>query len=257
MPACAACVGSKGEARKGVDRVRISRSGGARDVDAEGDQALAYNVRRSLGRALLRQRSRWVRLSGYQRVSRVMVFGLAPMLLLTLPFVMGASTDNQVSICPSDGIATVESVPALLDDSGAVEKIDLTDRSVIGVVVFADKMNPTGRVDLRLQMGSLMRGLHQMAVCFPKVKTIRADLMGRGERLHDEYGNALAGSEVAVVSLRVTADDLRSFKQNFDWESYPVYAANRYARTMNPSLTGTWHRELEMEEASGEFVSSL
>jgi hypothetical protein len=151
----------------------------------------------------------------------------------------------------------VESLPALLDDSGAVQKIDLTEQAVIGVVIFADRLNPTGPVDLRLQMGSLMRGLHQVAVCFPKVKTIRVDLMARGERLHDEYGNQLAGSEVPVVSLRVTADDLRAFKQNFEWESYPVYAANRYARAINLSLTDTWHRELEMEEASGEFVSSL
>jgi hypothetical protein len=257
MSACAACGGSNREERKGRCGVRDSGSGGARGVVAEGDQAETNPGGGSLGRALRRQRSRWVRLTGYQRLRRVAVFGLAPMLLMGLPFVMGASTGDQIGLCPADGTATVESVPAMLDDSGAVEKIDLTDQTTIGVVIFADRTNPTGPVDLRLQMGSLMRGLHQMALCFPQIKTIRADLMASGERRHDEYGNAIVGSEVAVVSLRVTADDLRAFKQNFEWESYPVYAANRYARAINLSLTDVWHRELEKEQESGDFVSSL
>jgi hypothetical protein len=258
MSACAVCGGSNREERKGRCGVRDSGSEGARGVDAEGDQAEANQAGGSLGRALRRQRSRWVRLTGSQRLRRVLVYGLAPMLLLLgLPLVMGASTDDQLSLCPADGAATVESVPTMLDDSGAVQKIDLTDQAAIGLIIFADKTNPSGPVDLRLQMGSLMRGLHQVAVCFPQIKTIRADLMAPGERRHDEYGNAIAGSEVAVVSLRVTADDLRAFRQNFEWESYPVYAANRYARAINVSLTDVWHRELEMEEESGDFVSSL
>jgi len=257
MSACAACGGSNREGRKGRCGVRDSGSGGARGAVAEGDQAEANDAGGSLGRALRRQRSRWVRLTGLQRIRRALVFGLAPMLLLGLPLVMGASTDDQNSLCPADGAASVESVPAMLDDSGAVEKIDLTDQLAIGVTIFADKTNPRGPVDLRLQMGSLMRGLHQVAVCFPQIKTIRADLMAPRESRHDEYGNAIAGTEVAVVSLRVTADDLRAFKQNFEWESYPVYAANRYARAINVSLMDVWHRELEMEEESGDFVSSV
>jgi len=94
-------------------------------------------------------------------------------------------------------------------------------------------------------------------VCFPPVKTIRADLMEPAESRHDEYGNALPGSEVEVVSLRVTADDLRSFKPNFDWDAYPVYAANRYVRTVNADFGDVWHRELEREEEIGDFSNSL
>jgi hypothetical protein len=82
-------------------------------------------------------------------------------------------------------------------------------------------------------------------------------LVAPSEDRHDEYGNAIAGSKVEVVSLRITADDLRAFNQNFEWESYPVYAANRYVRAVNLSLTDMWHRELQMEEEGGDFVSSL
>ena len=103
----------------------------------------------------------------------------------------------------------------------------------------------------------LMRGLHQVAVCFPAVKTIRADLLAPGESRHDEYGNAVAGPEASIVSLSITADDLRAFKQNFEWESYPVYAANRYVRSVSLNFTDVWHRELEKEEEIGDFVNSL
>ena len=112
-------------------------------------------------------------------------------------------------------------------------------------------------MDLREQMGGLMRGLHQVAVCFPAVKTIRADLLAPGESRHDEYGNAVAGSEAAIVSLSITADDLRAFKQSFEWDSYPVYAANRYVRVVSVNFTDVWHRELEKEEEIGDFVNSL
>ena len=254
MPACAACGGSNREGWKGA---RDSGSGGVRGVAAEGDQDEANHTGRSLGRALRRQRSRWVSLTGIQRFRRVILFGFTPILLMALPLIMGASTDEQLSLCPAEGAATVESVPAMLDESGAVEKLDLTDQSNIGVTIFADKANPNGPVDLRHQMGALMRGLHQLVVCYPKIKTIRADLVAPSENRHDEYGNAIAGSKVEVVSLRITADDLRAFKQNFEWESYPVYAANRYVRAVNLSLTDMWHRELQMEEEGGDFVSSL
>ena len=81
--------------------------------------------------------------------------------------------------------------------------------------------------------------------------------MAPSESRHDEYGNAIDGAEVIVVSLRVTADDLRSFKPNFEWDSYPIFAANRYARSINVNLSEVWHRELEKEEAIGDFVNTL
>jgi hypothetical protein len=102
MSACAACGGSNREGRKGRCGVRDSGSGGARGAVAEGDQAEANDAGGSLGRALRRQRSRWVRLTGLQRIRRALVFGLAPMLLLGLPLVMGASTDDQNSLCPAE-----------------------------------------------------------------------------------------------------------------------------------------------------------
>ena len=63
--------------------------------------------------------------------------------------------------------------------------------------------------------------------------------------------------EVPIVALTIRTVDLRAFKQDFEWDSYPVYAANRYASAINLNLSDVWHRELEKEEESGDFVSSL
>jgi hypothetical protein len=110
---------------------------------------------------------------------------------------------------------------------------------------------------MRRQMGRLMRGLHQVAQCFPMVKVIRTDLLAPGDERRDEHGNALAGFEVPIVSLSIRTVDLRAFKQDFEWESYSVYAANRYARAINLNLSDAWHRELAKEEQLGDFVNSL
>ena len=48
-----------------------------------------------------------------------------------------------------------------------------------------------------------------------------------------------------------------AFRQDFEWESFPVYAANRYKRAINLDLNDVWHRELEKEEEIGDFVDSL
>ncbi|MEA2680811.1 MAG: hypothetical protein QOK03_2533 [Candidatus Binataceae bacterium] len=120
MPACAACGGSNREGWKGA---RDSGSWGVRGVAAEGDQDEANHTGRSLGRALRRQRSRWVSLTGIQRFRRVVLFGFTPIVLMALPLIMGASTDEQLSLCPAEGAATVESVPAMLDDSGALKSL--------------------------------------------------------------------------------------------------------------------------------------
>lgn len=145
----------------------------------------------------------------------------------------------------------------MLDDCGTVEKLDLTDRLSIAVTIYADDENHGGQVDLRRQMGRLMRGLHQVAQCFPAVKIIRADLLAPAEDRHDQHGNALAGPEIPIVSLAIRTDDLRAFKQDFEWESYSVYAANRYAHAINLNLSDVWHRELEKEEEIGDFVDAL
>jgi hypothetical protein len=178
-------------------------------------------------------------------------------MLVVLPFIVGASSDDQVGACPEGAAPTAESVPAMLADSGAVEKFDLTDRLSIAVTIYAGDLNHGGQADMRRQMGRLMRELHQVAQCFPVVEVIRADLLAPVEDRHDEHGNALARFEVPIVSLTIKTADLRAFKQDFEWESYPVYAANRYAHAINLNLTDTWNRELEREKEIGNFINSL
>jgi hypothetical protein len=178
-------------------------------------------------------------------------------MLLVVPWVLTASTEDQLGPCPEDSAPTAESVPAMLDGCGAVEKLDLTDQLSIAVTIYADDENHGGQVDLRRQLGRLMRGLHQVAQCFPAIKIIRADLLAPAEDRHDQYGNTLAATEIPIVSLAVRTDDLRAFKQDFEWESYSVYAANRYARAINLNLSDVWHRELQKEEEIGDFVDAL
>ena len=257
MANCAACGCSSG---KRPDRHRGSAesvSTGEQDVAADRDRGQVGLASASLGRALRRQRSRWLRLTGYQRMRRVLFYGIGPVMLATLPLVMGASTGDQAGACPDDVAPTTESVPAMLADSGTVKKLDLTNQSVVAVTIYAGDANRGGQVDLRRQMGRLMRGLHQVAQCFPNVKSIRADLLSPGKDRPDEYGNTVPGFEVPIVSLAVKADDLRAFKQDFEWESYPVFAANRYARAINLNFSDVWHRELEREEELGDFVDAL
>ena len=67
------------------------------------------------------------------------------------------------------------------------------------------------------QVGRLMRGLHQVAQCFPMVRVIRVDLLALGEDQHDEHGNTLAGFEMSIVSLTITTTDLLAFKPDFEW----------------------------------------
>jgi hypothetical protein len=257
MAKCAACGCSSGKRSDRYRSVTESVSAGEQGVAADSDRRAIDHAPVSLGRALRRQRSRWLHLTGYQRLRRVLFFGIVPVMFASLPFMLGASTDDQVGACPDELAPTTESVPAMLADSGTVEKLDLTDRSVVAVTIYAADENHGGQVDLRRQIGRLMRGLHVVAQCFPMVKLIRADLLAPGEDRHDEHGNAVAGFEMPIVSLAVKTDDLRAFRQDFEWESYPIFAANRFARTINLNLSDVWHRELQQEEEAGDFVDSL
>jgi hypothetical protein len=257
MAICAACGCSPDKRLDHRRSVPDSVSAGEQGAAAESDRRETGLPPRLLGRALRKQRSRWLRLTGSQRMRRVLFYGVAPVMLAVLPWMLGASSEDQIGACPNDGAPTAESVPAMLEDCGTVKKLDLTDQLSIAITIYAADENHGGQVDLRRQMGRLMRGLHQVAQCFPMVKIIRADLLAASENRHDEYGNALAGSEVPIVSLAIRTDDLRAFRQDFEWESYPVYAANRYARAINLKLSDVWHRELEKEEEIGDFVDSL
>lgn len=228
-------------------------SGGEQGVAAESDGL----VSKAIGRALRKQRSRWVQLTDAQRVRRMLLLGTVAVTLALAPLMMGASNENQYEPCPEDGSPTAESIPAMLTDCGSVAKLDLTDQSLIAVTIYAGDENKGGQGDLRRQVGRLMRGLHEVSQCYPQVKVIRADLLAPGEMHRDEYGNAVAAFEVPIVSLGIRTDDLRAFKQDFEWESYPIYAANRYARVINFSLGEVWRRELEKEEETGDFVKLL
>jgi hypothetical protein len=257
MTNCAACGCSPGKRPEHSRSVTDSASAGGHGAAAEGDRGQSGPPPRSFGRALRGQRSRWLRLTGSQRMRRVLFYGVAPVMLAVLPLMLGASSDDPVGVCTDGAAPTAESVPAMLSDSGTVEKLDLTDKGSIAVTIYAADENHGGQVDMRRQMGRLMRGLHQVAQCFPVVKVLHADLLAPGEGRRDEHGNALAGFEVPIVSLTISTADLLAFKQDFEWESYPVYAANRYARAINLNLSDVWHRELEREEEVGDFVNSL
>ena len=166
MSVCVVCGCSDPRAIKDSRSVRDSVSVGSTGVGAEGDRRGASRTKRSFGRALRRQRSRWVGLTNLQRIRRIFFFGFAPMLLVSVPFMLESPSDNQINTCPSDESPMAESMPAMFDDTGTVEKLDLTDRSAIAMTIYASQVNRGGQMDLRNQMGQLMRELHQVAVCF-------------------------------------------------------------------------------------------
>jgi hypothetical protein len=257
MANCAACGCSSGKRPEHRRSITDSVSIGGQGAVAECDRGQARPPQRSFGRALREQRSRWWRLTGFQRMRRVLLFGVAPVMLAVLPLMLGAASDDQAGVCTDGATPTTDSVPTMLSDSGTVEKLDLTDKWSIAVTIYAEDQNHGDQVDIRRQMGRLMRGLHQVAQCFPMVKVIRADLLAPGEDRQDEHGNTLAGFEVPIVSLTIKTADFLAFKQEFEWESYPVYAANRYVRAINFNFSDAWHRELQSEEETGNFVNSL
>ena len=258
MAICAACGCSSG---KEPDRRRSFLdffSVGGQGVVAESSRCELHSRSRSLGRALHRQRSRWLHLSGVQRLRRVVLFGFAPVMFTMLStWMVLPDANDQTGVCPYESAPTAESIVPMLDDTGTVKMLDLTERSSIAVTILSSAANNGGAMDLRQQVGDLMRDLHQVAQCYPSVSVIRANLFAADVTGHDEHGNLVAGGGVPVVSLLIRASDLRAFKQGFDWESYPIYAANRYALAIDFRFGDTWHRELEREEQSGDFVKTL
>jgi hypothetical protein len=258
MAICAACGCSSG---KEPDRRRDLPdfpSVGGQGVAAESSRREFHSPSRSLGRALHRQRSRWLHLSGFQRLRRVMLFGVTPVMFTVLStWMVLPAPDDQAGVCPSESAPTAESVVPMLDDSGTIKMLDLTERSSIAVTIVSNAANNGGAVDLRRQMSNAMRELHQVAQCYPSVSVIRANLFAPGVTGHDEHGNLVAGSGAPIVSLLIRTSDLRAFGQGFDWNSYPVYAANRYVMAIDFKLGDTWHRELQREEQVGNFVNTL
>jgi hypothetical protein len=179
MTNCAACGCSPGKRSDNHRSVADSASAGERGVAAENGRSEVAPRPRSLGRALRKQRSRWLHLTRAQRICRVLFCGVAPVMLSVFPFVFGSAREDQIGGCPDNAAPTAESVPAMLADSGAVEKLDLTDKLSIAVTIYAGDQNYGGQVGMRRQMGRLIRGLYQVAQCFPAVKAIRADPLAR------------------------------------------------------------------------------
>jgi hypothetical protein len=247
MAIWAACGCSSGKRHDHRRSVSDSVSAGEQGAAAESDRGETDLPTRLIGRALRRQRSRWLRLTGSQRMRRVLLFSAAPLMLAFLPFVLGASSEDQSGPCPYDGAPTTEtvaptaeSVAPLLEDCGTVEKLDLTDQLSIAVTIYAGDENHGGQVDLRRQMGRLMRGLHQVAQCFPAVKVIRADLLAPSENRHDEYGRALAGPKCR--SSRWRSGPM------ICWRSGRILSGNRFRFTR---LTGTSARSTSILATCG------
>src|SRR5579859_6000685 len=145
MTNCAACGCPSGKRSDHRRSVTDSASAGGQGAAAESDRREPDLPSWSFGRALRKQRSRWLHLTGSQRMRRVLFYGLAPVMLTVLPFMLGASSDDQAGACPDDAAPTAESVPAMLAGSGAVEKLDLTDKSLIAVTIYAQDQNYGGQ----------------------------------------------------------------------------------------------------------------
>jgi hypothetical protein len=258
MAACEACGSSSGGDPDSDRRFPDFAPAGERGVVAECDRRGARLPSRSLGRALRGQRSRWWMPRPPRAVRRLFFFGFAPMLLFAFSsWALIPPADGTSNLCPASSDPTVESIPPLLENCGVVRKLDLTNRNAISLTVYAPGENDGGRVPLRRQVSSLMRSLHQVALCFPAVKIIQVNLLAPGPARRDDHGHELAGAEIPLVSLLIATADLRGFSTDFDWSSFSIYAANRYLTSINYTFGDAWHRELQHELNEGDFVSTL
>src|SRR5271170_7996354 len=163
MAVCPGCGNSQHAGPKSGESVRESVSEDVNGNVAKRAQRRVPSSRRSLRRTLRKNRSRSLKLTGTQRMSWMLLIGFAPILIVGVPLMMEASSQDQFTACPADGLPTTESVPAMLDIGGTVERLDLTDQSAIAVTIFATDVNHGGQADLRSQMSQFMRGLHQVA----------------------------------------------------------------------------------------------
>src|ERR1700687_3585855 len=95
MAICTACGCSSGQKRDYRRSVTDSVSAAEQGAAAESDRRENGLVSKSIGRALRRQRSRWLRLTGAQRLRRMLFWGMAPVMLAVIPLMMGASSETQ------------------------------------------------------------------------------------------------------------------------------------------------------------------
>ena len=232
-------------------------AGSSRDEAGPAEPMPGKRLVHHRGRGPKRMPAPWRGLSLLQKMNRLVLYGSGPTVLAVLALFLSAPGNDPDGACPGEGTPAAQAFPTILADSGNVVRLDLTEPSVVNLTIYAADENRGGQMDLRRQMGRLMRGLHQVAQCFPAVKIIHADLLAPADVRRDEHGDLFAGFEMPIVSLAIEADDLRAFRQDFEWEDYPIYAANRYARWISVSLNDVWHRELENEELNGNFVDSL
>ncbi len=164
--------------------------------------------------------------------------------------------------CPPDGKVTADNIKAILSGSlgrdETVESLTVmpTTTGSLSFKILADTFsNPlvSDRAGLDLSVSPLMKASHEIAACFRGLKTIQALLVAPGGTKKNEYGSDLPSSEVPVVSLYIDCDNLRKFAQDFDWNLYGLYAANRYTVLVNSSVRDAWNQEVEEERSLGHF----
>jgi hypothetical protein len=115
-----------------------------------------------------------------------------------------------------------------------------------------------GPTELRSHLSKPLRDLYVLASKFPQVKEIDVTLQSPAAPKKDEYGHDLPAGLAETAFLRIDAGDFRKFPNDFAWDSYPVYVANRYIpsiTSVNWSLRDIWKSELSDEIRLGGFQS--
>jgi len=113
-----------------------------------------------------------------------------------------------------------------------------------------------GPANLRVHLAGSLQELYTLAQKYPEIEDIYVDLNSPSSAGNDEYGHELPAGVARMAFLKINADDLRKFPEDFKWSLYPVYVANRYVQSetdINWSIRDVWQSELSEETRLGSF----
>ncbi|WP_428104648.1 hypothetical protein [Candidatus Binatus sp.] len=189
-------------------------------------------------------------------------FVVLGLVISSFAVVAATACNAQPVACPG-GAPTVESVRAVLEapqylDKTQVKDFNVTANSVALTINVGDLLSTSGFLGegtVDSMMRTVMPPLRRVAVCFPSIQTIKADIATPAAVHRDQYGHELPKSDALVLWLRIDCSDLRKFA-SLDLALYSVYVANRYVVGSNPQIREVWNQELQREIEAGGFQSS-
>jgi hypothetical protein len=104
--------------------------------------------------------------------------------------------------------------------------------------------------ELRAKLVSPLGTFYRIANAFPEIKKMFVDFESAAAEQRNEVGQVVnQGAMAELAQLNIDCEDLRRFPKNVDWDSYALYAANRYVAFINFHQKEAWQKEAWQKEA--------